>query len=57
MGCGRRAAGGRVRGRRWKQGLSAEAFNQTKGLKDIDIYMHGGFAITVSLFPVDFSLN
>lgn len=29
---------GRAKERRRKQGLSTEAFNQTKGLKNIDIY-------------------
>lgn len=29
---------GRAKERRWKQGLSTKAFNQTKGLKNIDIY-------------------
>lgn len=33
-----RARWGRAEERRRKEGLSTEAFNQTKGLKNIDIY-------------------
>lgn len=35
--------------------LEYHSFQSKQKLKKI--YMHGGFSITVSLFPIDFSLN
>ena len=52
---GRRGTG-RAREGREQQGLGPKAFDPTRSLK-IEIHMHGGSAVAVSLFPADFSLN
>lgn len=43
------------RGGGWGGMLKYRSFQSKQKLKKI--YMHGGFSITVSLFPIDFSLN